>query len=61
MPEAAARLARWRASGEGTAGLAAARRALDHDLDTAAALEAIDTAAATGGGVSAAAALLGVV
>jgi L-cysteine:1D-myo-inositol 2-amino-2-deoxy-alpha-D-glucopyranoside ligase len=61
MPEAAARLARWRAAGVGTAGLAEARRALDHDLDTAGALEAIDAAAAGGGGVSVAAALLGVV
>jgi L-cysteine:1D-myo-inositol 2-amino-2-deoxy-alpha-D-glucopyranoside ligase len=61
MPEAAARLARWRATGAGTAGLAEARAALDADLDTAGALAAIDAAAAAGGGVSEAAALLGVV
>jgi L-cysteine:1D-myo-inositol 2-amino-2-deoxy-alpha-D-glucopyranoside ligase len=61
MPEAAARLQRWRASGAGTAGLAEARTALDSDLDTAGALAAIDAAAAAGGGVSEAAALLGVV
>jgi hypothetical protein len=37
------------------------RRALDDDLDTGSAVAAIDTAAASGNGVSAAAALLGVV
>jgi len=36
------------------------RRALDDDLDTPAAVAAIDEAAASGRGVSAAAALLGV-
>jgi L-cysteine:1D-myo-inositol 2-amino-2-deoxy-alpha-D-glucopyranoside ligase len=61
MPEAAVRLQRWRASGPGTAGLAEARAALDSDLDTVGALAAIDAAAAAGGGVSEAAALLGVV
>jgi len=61
LPAAAARLAAWRAAaGPGPAGLAAARAALDDDLDTPAALAAVDGAAAGGGGVSAAAALLGV-
>jgi L-cysteine:1D-myo-inositol 2-amino-2-deoxy-alpha-D-glucopyranoside ligase len=61
MPQAAARLAAWRATGPGHGGLDEARAALDHDLDTPAALVAIDAAAASGQGVSAAAALLGVV
>jgi L-cysteine:1D-myo-inositol 2-amino-2-deoxy-alpha-D-glucopyranoside ligase len=60
MPAAAARLARWRAAGDGDGGLAEARRALDTDLDTPAAMEAVDAAAASGQGVSRAAALLGV-
>lgn len=59
MPEAAARLERWRAAGAGDEGLAATRDALDNDLDTPTAVAAIDAACATGG-VSAAAALLGV-
>ena len=61
MPEAADRLARWRAAGPGTGGLAEVRRALDADLDAPAAVAAIDAAAAAGEGVAAAAALLGVV
>jgi L-cysteine:1D-myo-inositol 2-amino-2-deoxy-alpha-D-glucopyranoside ligase len=61
MPEAAARLARWRAAGPGEGALAEVRRALDDDLMTPAAIAAIDAAAAAGDGVSAAAALLGVV
>lgn len=60
MPEAAARLARWRAAGPGNAGLPETRAALDDDLDTPAALAAIDAAAGAGGGVSEAAALIGV-
>lgn len=60
MPAAAARLAAWRAAGAGSAGLEGARAALDRDLDTPAAVEIIDEAAAAGGGVSEAAALLGV-
>ena len=61
MPEAADRLARWRTAGPGTGGLAEVRRALDADLDAPAAVAAIDAAAAGGEGVSAAAALLGVI
>lgn len=60
MPAAAARLSAWRAAGEGSAGLDGARAALDRDLDTPAAIEIIDEAAAGGSGVSEAAALLGV-
>ncbi len=70
MPEAAARLARWRAAaspagdGPGEAGggslLDEVRSALDNDLDTPAAVAAIDRAAGAGAGVSEAAALLGV-
>ena len=59
LAAAAARLASWRAAGEGDAGLDAARAALDDDLDTPGALAAVDAATATSG-VSAAAALLGV-
>src|SRR5438876_1544873 len=60
MAEATERLERWRAAGNGEGALAAVRRALDDDLDTPAAVAAIDEAAASGRGVSAAAALLGV-
>jgi L-cysteine:1D-myo-inositol 2-amino-2-deoxy-alpha-D-glucopyranoside ligase len=60
MPEAAARLARWRAAGPGDGGLDRARAALDDDLDTPAALAAVDAAAQQGEGVWEAAALLGV-
>jgi L-cysteine:1D-myo-inositol 2-amino-2-deoxy-alpha-D-glucopyranoside ligase len=60
MADAAERLARWRAAGEGDGGLDDVRRALDRDLDTPNALAAIDRAAAAGLGVSRAAALLGV-
>ncbi|HZU72950.1 MAG TPA: cysteine--tRNA ligase [Acidimicrobiales bacterium] len=60
MPQAAARLNRWREAGEGDAGLAEARAALDEDLDCPAALQALDRAAAAGHGVSDAAVLLGV-
>jgi L-cysteine:1D-myo-inositol 2-amino-2-deoxy-alpha-D-glucopyranoside ligase len=57
---AAARLARWRRNGSGSGALEAVRAALDDDLDTPAALRAIDDAAARGEGVSEAMALLGV-
>jgi L-cysteine:1D-myo-inositol 2-amino-2-deoxy-alpha-D-glucopyranoside ligase len=60
MPRADERLERWIASGLGSGGLDAARAALDDDLDTPGAIEAIDRAAARGVGVSEAAALLGV-
>ena len=60
MPQAAERVERWRAAGAGDGALADVRAALDDDLDTPAALAAVDAAAARGEGVSAAAALLGV-
>jgi L-cysteine:1D-myo-inositol 2-amino-2-deoxy-alpha-D-glucopyranoside ligase len=61
MPRAAARLDRWLGAGDGRgAVLADVRHALDDDLDTPAALAAVDAAAASGRGVRAAAGLLGV-
>ena len=62
MPHAAARLALWRAAvdGDGSDGLAAVRAALDADLDTPAALEALDQEAKAGRSVLAGAQLLGV-
>ena len=64
MVEATDRLERWRAAGAGTDGgdevLDDVRAALDDDLDTPAALAAIDRAASAGKEVSKAAALLGV-
>jgi L-cysteine:1D-myo-inositol 2-amino-2-deoxy-alpha-D-glucopyranoside ligase len=54
-------LASWEAAGPGEGGLAEVRAALDDDLDTPRALEAVSRAAARGEGVSEAAALLGVV
>ena len=60
MPEAAARLGRWRAAGPGSAGLDDVRAALDDDLDLEAAVAAVDIAAAGDGGVGDAAGLLGV-
>jgi L-cysteine:1D-myo-inositol 2-amino-2-deoxy-alpha-D-glucopyranoside ligase len=60
MPEATHRLGIWRAAGPGQGGLEEARAALDDDLDTPGAIAAIDRAAASGAGVGAAAALLGV-
>ena len=62
MPEAVERLERWQAAGGsgGEAALEAVRGALDDDLDTPAAIAAIDGAVASGGDVSAAAGLLGV-
>ena len=61
MADADARFDRWKAAGTGDAALAAVRSALDDDLDTPAAVRAIDDAAAQGMGVSRAAALLGVI
>ena len=60
MPEAAERVKRWTAVGDGTAALDEVRAALDDDLDTPTAVRAVDEAVAAGHGVSAAAALLGV-
>jgi L-cysteine:1D-myo-inositol 2-amino-2-deoxy-alpha-D-glucopyranoside ligase len=68
MPEASERLERWQKSSAGAAGpsagtgdalLGQVRAALDDDLDTPAAVSAIDRAAASGRDVSGAAALLG--
>ena len=52
LATAAERLARWRHTGEGVGGLEEARRALDEDLDTPAALAALDRAARANTGVS---------
>ncbi len=60
MPVAAERVERWAAAGQGSGALDEARAALDDDLDTLGAIEAIDGAASAGLGVSEAAALLGV-
>ena len=60
MPDATRRLTEWRAGGPGNGALAEVRSALDEDLDTPAALGAVDAARAAGQGVSEAAALLGV-
>ena len=60
LPAAADRLHRWRERGPGRGGLEEVRAALDDDLDTPAAMAAIDAAVAAGHGVSRAAALLGV-
>lgn len=60
MPDAATRLERWVAAGTGSGALDAVRAALDEDLDTPGAVEAIDAAARSGLGVSEAAALLGI-
>ena len=57
---AAERLERWRAAGAGDGALEEVRAALDDDLDTPAAVAAIDAAAEAGAGVGSAAALLGV-
>ena len=56
----AERLRRWVAAGSGGGALDEVRAALDSDLDTPGAIEAIDRAAAAGFGVGDAAALLGV-
>jgi L-cysteine:1D-myo-inositol 2-amino-2-deoxy-alpha-D-glucopyranoside ligase len=60
MPRNAGRLALWCAAGPGDAALEEVRAALDDDLDSPAAVAAIDAAASAGHGVSEAAALLGV-
>jgi L-cysteine:1D-myo-inositol 2-amino-2-deoxy-alpha-D-glucopyranoside ligase len=61
MPRNAARLAHWQRGGHGESGVIdEVRAALDDDLDTPAALAAVDEAAAKGLGVHDAAALLGV-
>jgi L-cysteine:1D-myo-inositol 2-amino-2-deoxy-alpha-D-glucopyranoside ligase len=60
LAQAAERLAAWRRSGRGDAARLEVRAALDDDLDTPAALSAIDAAAAAGHPVSEAAKLLGV-
>jgi L-cysteine:1D-myo-inositol 2-amino-2-deoxy-alpha-D-glucopyranoside ligase len=63
MPAAAERLESWLGAGEGDAALEDVRAALDDDLDTPAAIAAVDAAVAAGrpgGGVSSAAALLGI-
>jgi L-cysteine:1D-myo-inositol 2-amino-2-deoxy-alpha-D-glucopyranoside ligase len=62
MPAAAARLALWASAPAdgGAEGLAAVRRALDDDLDTPAALCALDEEATAGRSVAAGARLLGV-
>jgi L-cysteine:1D-myo-inositol 2-amino-2-deoxy-alpha-D-glucopyranoside ligase len=60
MPTAATRLERWLAAGAGAGAVEEVRAALDSDLDTPSAVEAIDQAAARGDGVSEAAMLLGV-
>jgi L-cysteine:1D-myo-inositol 2-amino-2-deoxy-alpha-D-glucopyranoside ligase len=60
LDAAMARLESWRAAGEGEGALAAVMARLDDDLDTPGAVAAIDEAAASGIGVSQAAALLGV-
>jgi len=60
MPEAADRLVRWLDAGSGDGALEEVRAALDNDLDTPAAIAAIDAAVARGEGVDQAAMLLGV-
>jgi L-cysteine:1D-myo-inositol 2-amino-2-deoxy-alpha-D-glucopyranoside ligase len=62
MPAAAARLALWRSApdGNGAAGLAAVRAALDADLDTPGALRALDGEAMGGRPVADGARLLGI-
>lgn len=52
LAAAAERLARWQQGGEGVGGLEEARAALDDDLDTPAALDALDRAAVANSGVS---------
>ena len=58
---ATARLASWRAAGDGIGPIDAVRAALDDDLDVPTAIEAIDSAAKAGNGVSESAGLLGAV
>lgn len=60
MPASQAQLEQWIAAGAGAGALDDVRAALDNDLDTPAAVAAIDTAVAAGQGISEAAMLLGV-
>jgi L-cysteine:1D-myo-inositol 2-amino-2-deoxy-alpha-D-glucopyranoside ligase len=60
LADAAAHVQSWRLAGEGEGALDEVRAALDDDLDTPAAIAAIDEVAASGHGVSSAAGLLGV-
>jgi len=60
LDNARERLVHWRSAGEGEGALDVVRARLDDDLDTPGALAAIDEIAASGVGVSRAAALLGV-
>lgn len=60
MPDAAARLDRWLDAGAGDGALDEVRTALDDDLNTPAAIAAIDAAVERGEGVTSAAMLLGV-
>ena len=60
MDVATERLERWQSAGNGDGALDEARAALDDDLGTPAAVEAIDAAVSKGDGVSEAAMLLGV-
>jgi L-cysteine:1D-myo-inositol 2-amino-2-deoxy-alpha-D-glucopyranoside ligase len=60
LPEATERVRSWRATGAGDGALNEVRHALDNDLDTPAAVDAIDAAAEIGAGVASAAALLGI-
>ncbi len=60
MPTASERLETWTRSGDGEGALEAVREHLSNDLNTPAAIEAIDAAAGKGQGVSKAALLLGV-
>ncbi|MEZ5383077.1 MAG: cysteine--tRNA ligase [Microthrixaceae bacterium] len=60
MPDAQLRWERWLAAGDGDGALDDVRAALDDDLDTPAAVEAIDAAVERGEGISQAALLLGV-
>jgi L-cysteine:1D-myo-inositol 2-amino-2-deoxy-alpha-D-glucopyranoside ligase len=60
LENASERLEHWRQAGEGEGALEVVRVRLDDDLDTPGALAAIDEVAASGVGVSRAAALLGV-
>ena len=60
MDGAAERLERWQSAGNGDGAVDEVRAALDDDLGTPAAVEAIDAAVSKGDGVSEAAILLGV-
>ena len=60
MPDNQQRVASWIAAGEGSGAIDEVRAALDSDLDTPAAVAAIDAAVAAGRPVSEAAMLLGV-